>query len=196
MRSKKYFFIRNENVILKLVYATTSLEEIEFCLKSHVTRHLSFNDKTLVTREHWCIRNNNKRNYLDLIAGYSSSFGILSQIYSQCSLDSNLVNATKQEIQVLRWHLTGFGFKIDRRKATFLINLIRNWKNSRYETSYIKFVLNSSIFRKVFFSFFFYSLSDGLNDKNKAIKFVDYLNSGSCILIVDSRPISVNFCRQ
>lgn len=70
-------------------------------------------------------------------------------------------------------------------------------KNSRYETSYIKFVLNSSICRGVFFSFFFfYSLSDGLNDKNKAIKFVDYLDSGSCILIVDCSPISVNFCRQ
>ena len=47
-----------------------------------------------------------------------------------------------------------------------------------------------------FFFFFFYSLSDGLNDKNKAIKFVDYLDSGSFILIVDCSPISVNFCRQ
>ena len=47
-----------------------------------------------------------------------------------------------------------------------------------------------------FFLFFFYSLSDGLNDKNKAIKFVDHLDSGSCILIVDCSPISVNFCRQ
>ena len=75
--------------------------------------------------------------------------------------------------------------------------MTRNWKNSRYETSYIKFVLNSSIYRGVFFFFFFfYSLSYGLNDKNKAIKFVDYLDSGSCILIVDCSPISVNFCRQ
>lgn len=47
-----------------------------------------------------------------------------------------------------------------------------------------------------FFSSFFFSLSDGLNDKNKVIKFVDCLNSGSCILIVDCSPISVNFCRQ
>lgn len=113
LRSKKYFFVRNENenVILKLVYATTSLVEIEFCLKSPVTRHLGFNDKTLVSREHWCIRNNNKKNYLDLIAGYSSSFGILSQIYSQCSLDSNLVNATKQEIQVSKMALNSIRFQ-------------------------------------------------------------------------------------